>query len=345
MYNSSITRPSSTESREILYPWHAWFGRLVWVYGTRVCHGRSIARYGLEQRHDARGIEIAQWMFETAACCHMHMAGEPVTSVDALRDLRNLLSRSVPRSPEDVLQGQHPSLSLDRSANAILTDPTTMDDATGADPSFSEGTRAGTSCLGTFGSRPCSYWREYFANTTTEGCPPRTDRGGPLIESAKSNGINLHAYLTHVLIRLPTAKAMDLDALLPWNYRPQPSVGHQRPLIAASATAVDVRSPYAYALTQRLASGVSAYGSVRRGGRQARGVSPRIDRGAPTPLRRTSASLLQRKRALCVRTRSRASTNRSALLNTRRADSWAPCDPLVPSRSPAGRQFPRPSPT
>jgi transposase len=44
-----------------------------------------------------------------------------------------------------------------------------------------------------------------------------------LIETAKLNGINPHAYLTNVLTQLPTAKARDLDALLPWNYRPQPS--------------------------------------------------------------------------------------------------------------------------
>jgi hypothetical protein len=43
-----------------------------------------------------------------------------------------------------------------------------------------------------------------------------------LIETAKLNGVNPHAYLTHVLTMLPTAKAKDLDALLPWNYRPQP---------------------------------------------------------------------------------------------------------------------------
>jgi transposase len=43
-----------------------------------------------------------------------------------------------------------------------------------------------------------------------------------LIETAKLNGVNPQAYLTHVLTQLPSAKAKDLDALLPWNYRPQP---------------------------------------------------------------------------------------------------------------------------
>jgi transposase len=44
-----------------------------------------------------------------------------------------------------------------------------------------------------------------------------------LIESTKLNDMNPNAYLTHVLTALPSAKARDLDALLPWNYRPQPA--------------------------------------------------------------------------------------------------------------------------
>jgi hypothetical protein len=43
-----------------------------------------------------------------------------------------------------------------------------------------------------------------------------------LIETAKLNGVNPNAYLNHVLTELPSAKAKDLDALLPWNFRPQP---------------------------------------------------------------------------------------------------------------------------
>ena len=43
-----------------------------------------------------------------------------------------------------------------------------------------------------------------------------------LIESAKLNSLNPYDYLRHVLTMLPSAKAKDLDVLLPWNYRPQP---------------------------------------------------------------------------------------------------------------------------
>ena len=43
-----------------------------------------------------------------------------------------------------------------------------------------------------------------------------------LIETAKLNGVNPSAYLRQVLTALPSAKAKDLDALLPWNFQPQP---------------------------------------------------------------------------------------------------------------------------
>jgi transposase len=46
-----------------------------------------------------------------------------------------------------------------------------------------------------------------------------------LIETAKLNGVDPYAYLVHLLTRLPTAKAKDLDALMPWNFRSEASAG------------------------------------------------------------------------------------------------------------------------
>jgi transposase len=45
-----------------------------------------------------------------------------------------------------------------------------------------------------------------------------------LIETAKLNDINPHDYLKHILTALPSAKARDLDGLLPWNFCPQPQL-------------------------------------------------------------------------------------------------------------------------
>ena len=44
-----------------------------------------------------------------------------------------------------------------------------------------------------------------------------------LLQSAKLNGLDVHAYLTDVLTRLPTHKASQIDELLPHNWQPSPT--------------------------------------------------------------------------------------------------------------------------
>jgi len=46
-----------------------------------------------------------------------------------------------------------------------------------------------------------------------------------LIQSAKLNGLDPHAYLKDVLNRLPTQKASAINELLPHNWVPEPADG------------------------------------------------------------------------------------------------------------------------
>jgi hypothetical protein len=64
----------STESREVSYPWHPWFGRSVAVYEVLVKYGHSVCRCGLEEERTRRSVEIPTWMFEPAACCRLRGA-------------------------------------------------------------------------------------------------------------------------------------------------------------------------------------------------------------------------------------------------------------------------------
>lgn len=68
--------------------------------------------------------------------------------------------------------------------------------------------------------RPIALGRKNYLFTGSE-------RGGEaaaifysLVESAKANRLNLHAYLTDVLTRMSAAKAHDLSALLPYRWQP-----------------------------------------------------------------------------------------------------------------------------
>ena len=100
----------STETREVLYPWHPWFGRAVWIFARRINRDRIVAHCGLEPQHERRGVEIPQWMFDTAVCCQMRMAEAPAASIEALRELKALCATRLQAGPEGMLQAQHDSL-------------------------------------------------------------------------------------------------------------------------------------------------------------------------------------------------------------------------------------------
>jgi hypothetical protein len=55
------------EEREILYPWHPWFGRV--VHGREVIEERAggILHCSLDGNASGRWLELPQWMFDRAA--------------------------------------------------------------------------------------------------------------------------------------------------------------------------------------------------------------------------------------------------------------------------------------
>lgn len=137
----------STESREVRYRWHPWFGRLVWVHCTRIRQGQGVVRCSLTPELDARAIEIPLWMFDNGVCYLMGMADEPVVCVEALREL-NALLRHASRASEvagQVLQVAHRDLSLAGGAHAIDSEAATpADDATDAVPADSQRAELGS---------------------------------------------------------------------------------------------------------------------------------------------------------------------------------------------------------
>jgi hypothetical protein len=126
----------STESREIRYPWHPWYGRPVWIHGAFVKGGQAVYRCSLEQNHEARRFEIPQWMFDSGACCRVHRAENATVDCAALHDLKLLLHRARSPARDLVVQAQHHSApggadarigeSIEDSSNRIVS-PTTAE--------------------------------------------------------------------------------------------------------------------------------------------------------------------------------------------------------------------------
>jgi hypothetical protein len=110
----------STETLEVRYRWHPWFGRTVWVHRTRALEDQEFVRCGLTPDLDAHANEIPMWMFDAGVCGHMHASDEPVVSLDALRELKSLLTNAChPLIASDpVLQAGHRDLSSTGGAHA-----------------------------------------------------------------------------------------------------------------------------------------------------------------------------------------------------------------------------------
>ena len=81
-----------TEEREVLYPWHPWFGRVVFVHETMKRGGAGVLRCSQSSEEGARCLETPEWMFDRAACCGMVRGDSPRVSRAALYRLKALIS-------------------------------------------------------------------------------------------------------------------------------------------------------------------------------------------------------------------------------------------------------------
>ncbi len=124
----------STESREVRYRWHPWFGRTVWVHATRISQGQGFVRCALAPELDTRALEIPAWMFDAGVCSLMNLASEPAVIIDALRELTAVLGHATRNSSGagPVLQAEHLDISSEGGAHVNHCEVAATGDSTDA---------------------------------------------------------------------------------------------------------------------------------------------------------------------------------------------------------------------
>ena len=80
------------EEREVLYPWHPWFGRAVHVHEVIEKRAGGILRCSLEGGAPGGGLELPKWMFDRTACLSMRMAASPRVDSGTLMALKMCLA-------------------------------------------------------------------------------------------------------------------------------------------------------------------------------------------------------------------------------------------------------------
>ncbi len=99
-----------TDTRELLYRWHCWYGQPVYIFGTVTRGAQVFLRCALDRGESGRLLEVPQWMFEATACCRMVLAATASVSVQTLRDLSRLMHAVQSPEKDGVIQGKHPTL-------------------------------------------------------------------------------------------------------------------------------------------------------------------------------------------------------------------------------------------
>jgi hypothetical protein len=80
-----------TERRDVLYPWHPWFGLTVHIHQVVEKGLTGTLRCSVDGAGSGRWLELPAWMFDRAICLPITVASSPRAHLAALESLRKLL--------------------------------------------------------------------------------------------------------------------------------------------------------------------------------------------------------------------------------------------------------------
>ena len=79
------------DRREVLYRWHPWFGRSVYIHEVIDKPGVAVFRCNLTGGRSDRSLEVPVWMFDRAACAGCRGVDTAHVGLDTLTVLAELI--------------------------------------------------------------------------------------------------------------------------------------------------------------------------------------------------------------------------------------------------------------
>ena len=109
-YTSEHHKAHVIEAAAVLYQWHPWFGRVVYIHKVIEHGAEQIFRCGLSEKQTERCMDVPAWMFDRAACHRNRRADAPQVELAALICLKALLGEVVNRAcaVTAVVGARHP---------------------------------------------------------------------------------------------------------------------------------------------------------------------------------------------------------------------------------------------
>ena len=88
---TTLENAHGTEFRELLYPWHPWFGLRVGIHAAIDKPDGVVFRCSLSGLDADRWLEVPAWMFDRSACGRVRAAADACVELAALTALAALL--------------------------------------------------------------------------------------------------------------------------------------------------------------------------------------------------------------------------------------------------------------
>lgn len=111
-HTTGVQDAHKTCAREVIYRWHPWFGRTVWVQGELRRGGSAVLRCVRDELHWSASLEIPKWMFDAGFCTGMKPDSLAHVSSDALLTLQEFLATVTDCIESGTVQAQHLSSNL-----------------------------------------------------------------------------------------------------------------------------------------------------------------------------------------------------------------------------------------
>ena len=96
-----------TDSAQVVYPWHPFYGREVTIHGQRNRRGTIIFICSIVSDQRTSPLEVPAWMFDTAVCCACRSVPAGRVTIDALRSLSRTLGAA-----SYVIEAEHQSIAF-----------------------------------------------------------------------------------------------------------------------------------------------------------------------------------------------------------------------------------------
>jgi hypothetical protein len=90
-YTTERQNTHVNDRREVLYRWHPWFGRSVYIHEVIDKTGVAVFRCNLTGGRSDRSLEVLVWMFDRAACAGCRGVDTAHVGLDTLTVLAELV--------------------------------------------------------------------------------------------------------------------------------------------------------------------------------------------------------------------------------------------------------------